>query len=274
MNWAPRRSFQCLVERQEVVAFQVHRVEGVDPVLLRGVDAQPRQGRHLHPAQDDAVVAPRGAGLLRHEDEVVLVPGLDLPEIAGEVLDDVDLAAGGDALERVRGHPVVNGVDVGLVDQLPVALHQEVILVPERGVGLAQDGVPLLAGLEKQRPVLVVRRVERRRAVEGRAEPEDVEEPAGLVAEPAPERPGLVLAAVFGIFPVEVVAPPMQLQVGVPQEGREVLHRLPGRSEETLDRRRGRRRRRIVGGRRPDRCQRGDTGAPARGRHAEAKSPP
>ena len=50
----------------------------------------------------------------------------------------------------------------------------------------------------------------------------------------------------------------MKLQVGVPQEGREVLHRLPGRSEETLDRRRGRRRRRILGGRRPDRCQRGE----------------
>ena len=50
----------------------------------------------------------------------------------------------------------------------------------------------------------------------------------------------------------------MKLQVGVPQEGREVLHRLPGRSEETLDRRCGRRRRRILGGRRPDRCQRGE----------------
>ena len=224
----------------------------------------------MNRAQDDAVVAPQGAGLLRHEDELVLVPGLDLREIAGEVLDDIDLAAGGDAFERVRGHPVVDGVDEGLVDDLPVTLHKHVIAVPERGVRLAEDGVAFLPRLEEERSALVVRRVERRGAEVGRTDPEHVEEPAGLVAGPAPERPGLVVGAAFGIFPVEEVAPEMKLQVRVPKEWREVLHPLLERSEETLDRRRGRRRRRILGGRWPDRCQRG---AQERQREAGARKP-
>src|SRR4029077_7074704 len=114
-----------------------------------GVEAQPRQGRRLNSAQDDAVVAPRGPRLLRHGDEALLVPWLDLREIAGEVLDDTGLPAGGDAFERVRGHPVVNGIDVGVVAPLPVALHEQVIVVPDRGVRLAEDGIAPLARPEK-----------------------------------------------------------------------------------------------------------------------------
>src|SRR4029453_11940257 len=40
-----------------VAPLQVDRVKRIDPVLPRGVDAQPRHGRRPNPAQDDAVVA-------------------------------------------------------------------------------------------------------------------------------------------------------------------------------------------------------------------------
>jgi hypothetical protein len=49
-----------------------------------------------------------------------LVPGLDLPKIAGSTGRHRP-CGGVRAFERVRGHPIINGIDVALVDHLPVA---------------------------------------------------------------------------------------------------------------------------------------------------------
>src|SRR5262247_2925216 len=92
--------------------------------------------------------------------------------------------------------------------QLSIAGEQCVLLVPEGAPGLAGDVVALLSGLEQRRSVPVIRRVQGRRAVEGRAHRERVEEPARLDSEPASEGPCLVHALV-GLGAIEVIAPEM-----------------------------------------------------------------
>jgi hypothetical protein len=181
----------------------------VEPQILQRCEPDTGQG--------DAVVVPldpRGRG---HGDEVVGVPRLDIPEVAREVLDPGHLAPECHALESVRRHPVVLRVDVRLVDQLTVALEQRELPVAQRAPRFTRDVVALLPWLEQQSAVLVLRRIERRRAIEARAHRERVEEPAGLVDDPAADGQGLVLGVV-GLGPVEIVDAEVRRQVGVPQE--------------------------------------------------------
>ena len=230
-------SFRSSAEGVRVVGLEEDRVEGVDPVLLADVELQAGEGRELHAEEGDPIVATRRPRFLRHGLEFVGVPGLDVPEVPAEVLHRAQLPAEGQTLEGVGRHPVVLAVDVALGDLLPVALGHRVFPVPQRGEGLAEDPVAFLSRFQERRAVLVVGRVERRRPVDGGPDLERVEEPAGPVAEPAPEGPGLVLRAVR-VLAVHVVTAEVEREVRVTQEGREVLHVLLERREEPLHGRR------------------------------------
>ncbi len=232
-------SLRSSAEGVRVVGLEEDRVEGVEPVLLADVELQAGEGRELHAEEGDPIVATRRTRFLRHGLEFVGVPGLDVPEVPAEVLHRPQLPAEGQTLEGVGRHPVVLAVDVALADLLPVALGHRVFLVPQRGEGLAQDPVAFLSRLQERGPILVVGRVERRRPVDGGPDLEHVEEPAGPVAEPAPEGPGLVLRAVR-VLAVHVVTAEVEREVRVTQEGREVLHVLLEPGEEPFHGRRPR----------------------------------
>jgi hypothetical protein len=131
-------------ERIAVVRLHIHGIEGIDAVLIADVDTETRPWSHLDSDQSDPTVAPRCACLLGHADEGVRVPRLDLPEVTREVVDNAHLASDGHPLKGIRRHPDVRRVDVALVDELPVALHEGVILIAERPPGFAQRVVALL----------------------------------------------------------------------------------------------------------------------------------
>src|SRR5216110_2417595 len=151
-----------------------------------------------------------------------------------------------DGLERVRGHPVVVGVDVTHVDLLAIAGEPRVVLVAQRAPCFAGNVVSLLVRLQEQRAVPVVRRVQRRRAVERRSHRERVEQPARAVAEPAAGSQRLVVGVV-GLVAVEVKGAQMKDHVRVAQERRQILGFLLELREESIDDRCQGRRRGVVG---------------------------
>ena len=79
------------------VRLRVHRVERIDAVLFGKVDDETGPRSHLDAGQREAAILSHGARLLGHADERLRIPGLDLPQIPGEVFDQVQFSRDGRA---------------------------------------------------------------------------------------------------------------------------------------------------------------------------------
>src|SRR5207248_3112981 len=217
---------KVVCQRPELLHLTEEGVEGVDAVLLGNPEAEPALGFESHVEHRNAVVTSPRTRYVRHGDELLGVAQLDLRQVAGEVLGRAKLSRKGQALESIRSHPVVEAVDEGAPHELPVPLEEGVLLVAERGEGLAEDVVGLWARSEKETAVLVRRSVYGRRAVVRRPELEAVEEPPGSVREPTARGPCLPLDRGRRLQ-VAVVCPEPQRKGRVGQEGGKTRPSVP-----------------------------------------------
>ena len=232
-----------LVQGAPVFRIEVEGVEHVGHEVVPEEELQSlKRGQGFDPGGIDvqcgyhhaAVLARGHPGGARHIDERVGVPLFHRRQVARVVLHRTHRARHGGALEGVGDHPVVLRVDEALVDQEAAPGEQRVVLVLELAVDLAEhDDAPLTGGQEPG-PVAVRRRIRRLRGIADRARPERVEEPPGLQPDPAAQGPGLLVDRVGAAggrwaereFPVEVVAPKVDVQHEVAEEGRPLLHLL------------------------------------------------
>ena len=89
-------------------------------------------------------------------------------------------------------------------------------------IELAEHAVIMLARLEQQRAILMLRTVDPIGPIESRADLDSIEQPAGLVRERAAQRPGRIdFVAVFVALEVETAQ--IEVELGITKESRCVL---------------------------------------------------
>ena len=113
-----------------------------------------------HRSHGQRLVGAREAGRLRHADEVVALAALHLPAMRQQkglvVLRQFDQGIG---LEGIRHHATVVSIDVWQVERLAVEFGGYVFPELQRDIDLAEHHEAVLALLQQQRTVLVLRSV-------------------------------------------------------------------------------------------------------------------
>ncbi len=101
------------------------------------------------------------------------------------------------------------------------------------GIELAEHGVAGLVGQQQPGIAVLRRRDDGEGRVEHRAEPDDVEQLAGLGRDRAAARPGLLdVGAARHVHAVAEVAAGLDVELGIAQEGRRVLPLFPQLGEQ------------------------------------------